>query len=524
MGETRVDLQHLLEDLGDAYPGAIEETILTEIIANSLDSGATRIELTPDPASTTLTVVDNGRGMSRAVLRRYHDIAASTKTRGHGIGFAGVGIKLGLLVSDEVVTESRRDSSHIATAWRLASRQRAPWRWVDPPGRVTARGTAIHLKLQNPLSPLLEPGFLTATVQRHFAPLLDAQFAAILAAHYPHGVRFLVNGTAVTFRGPAAEHVPVSLRVGRKRKPGAVGYLLRAAEPLPEEQRGVSISSLGKVIKQGWDWLGLTPVDAERIGGLIEVPALAECLTLNKTDFLRTGARGGIYLRYRRALQEAVSAQLAAWGAEAREDDAAHKRRARPVERDLQALLLDLVSEYPLLASLVDRHPGGQRSLPVGRAGSGSSRSGLLAGMHAEPVGMEPELTQSESPGSDAPQPPAQEAQPPASLPATPEGPAAPLQGRVARRPGRYSLSIQFEHRPDDSALGRLVESTVWVNDAHPAYERAVASRSEGYHLALTVAMTLAPLAVEAGQTHAFINTFLTHWGQTLGRKKRRQR
>ncbi len=33
MGETRVDLLHLLEDLRDAYPGSIEETILTEISA-----------------------------------------------------------------------------------------------------------------------------------------------------------------------------------------------------------------------------------------------------------------------------------------------------------------------------------------------------------------------------------------------------------------------------------------------------------------------------------------------------------
>lgn len=38
-GETLVDLQHLLEDLRDAYPGAVEETILTELVANSLDAG-----------------------------------------------------------------------------------------------------------------------------------------------------------------------------------------------------------------------------------------------------------------------------------------------------------------------------------------------------------------------------------------------------------------------------------------------------------------------------------------------------
>src|SRR5207248_8147374 len=113
MGETRVDLLHLLEDLRDAYPGSIEETILTEIIANALDSGATQITFECDPSSSTLTTIDNGSGMRRRELARYHDIAASSKTRGQGIGFAGVGIKLGLLVCEEVVTETRRGKSHV---------------------------------------------------------------------------------------------------------------------------------------------------------------------------------------------------------------------------------------------------------------------------------------------------------------------------------------------------------------------------------------------------------------------------
>jgi C4-dicarboxylate-specific signal transduction histidine kinase len=108
MGETRVDLLHLLEDLADAYPGDLEETVLTEIIANALDSGTSSIALHSDPAAATLTVVDDGQGMSRAELRRLHDVAATAKARGEGIGFAGVGIKLGLLVSEEVLTETRR--------------------------------------------------------------------------------------------------------------------------------------------------------------------------------------------------------------------------------------------------------------------------------------------------------------------------------------------------------------------------------------------------------------------------------
>jgi HSP90 family molecular chaperone len=123
MGETRVDLLHLLEDLADAYPGDLEETILTEIVANALDSSASAIGIESDPVGATFTVVDNGRGMRRAELRRFHDIAASTKQRGEGIGFAGVGIKLGLLVSDEVLTESRRGktTSPRRGRWPVAS-------------------------------------------------------------------------------------------------------------------------------------------------------------------------------------------------------------------------------------------------------------------------------------------------------------------------------------------------------------------------------------------------------------------
>jgi len=96
VGETRVDLLHLLEDLRDAYPGALEETILTEIVANELDSGAGRIRLHTDAGRATLAVVDDGCGMRRQELARYHDVAASTKARGEGIGFAGVGIELSL--------------------------------------------------------------------------------------------------------------------------------------------------------------------------------------------------------------------------------------------------------------------------------------------------------------------------------------------------------------------------------------------------------------------------------------------
>ena len=244
-----------------------------------------------------MLVVDDGRGMQRRDLARYHDVAASTKQRGDGIGFAGVGIKLGLLVSSEVVTETRRGASHVATRWHLASRYRAPWKWIPPPGLVTARGTAVQLRLTNPLSPLLDAGYLEEALRRHFEPLFDAAFDEILRRHYGRGLRFEVDGRMlVPERAAARDRVAIPIRMGRRRIPSAVAVLERHDLPLPEERRGIAISTFGKVIRRGWDWLGLTPADPARVSGLIEAPDLAACLTLSKNDFIRTGTRGATYL------------------------------------------------------------------------------------------------------------------------------------------------------------------------------------------------------------------------------------
>ena len=338
MGETRVDLLHLLEDLRDAYPGPTEETILTEIIANALDSGARRIAIDTDASAPAVTIADDGAGMRRRELARYHDIAASTKVRGAGIGFAGV-------------------------------------------------------------------------------------------------------------------------------------------------------------------------------------PALAECLALNKIDFIRAGARGATYLAYRKAIQEAVSQQLAEWGDASESTERARRRGARPVERDLELVLADLADDFPLLASLVEQRAGGQRRLAVASPrASGDEAAGAR-------------LAAQEPAAASAPPQPAEAGDLPKAEPdsATATAPTSPAVGHVTggmRQPRavRYGLRIAFESRPEEPELAHLVESTVWVNEAHPAYRRAFASRSEGYHVAVAVALALAPLAVDPAKEHAFITAFLARWGAAIDRRKPRSR
>ena len=109
--------------------------------------------------------MDDGRGMQRRELARYHDVAASTKARGEGIGFAGVGIKLGLLVVARGGhgNEARRDARRDAMAPGVAASRAVEMdsaAWSDGP-----RGTAVRLTLTNQLSPLLDAGYLEEAVR-----------------------------------------------------------------------------------------------------------------------------------------------------------------------------------------------------------------------------------------------------------------------------------------------------------------------------------------------------------------------
>jgi hypothetical protein len=320
-----------------------------------------------------------------------------------------------------------------------------------------------------------------------------------------------------------SERSPLAIRLGRKRKPSAVGLLIREPNGLPEDQRGIAISTYGKVIKRGWDWLGVTPLSPETIGGAFEAPELAGCLTLNKGDFIRSGVRGATYIAYRRAIQAVVSRQLAEWGNATDAAGDSRRRVARPLERDLENVLVDLADDFPMLASLVEHRLGGQRKLPMYRAsGASDAHAVIAASIAAAAEGNGSGSSSNPSVSSETEHvgvvPTGESidhaAQATGALPSTPG----------IRRPARYGLAVQFESRTGESELARLVESTVLINEAHPAFRRAVASRSEGYHLAVAVAMALSPLAVQPAEEHGFITAFLSRWGELLDGASSRRR
>ena len=72
MAEPRVDLLHLLEDLRDAYPHSLEETILIELAANARGSAAT-------PTSAGTSACDEGICSARATPRIAHIAKMSSR-------------------------------------------------------------------------------------------------------------------------------------------------------------------------------------------------------------------------------------------------------------------------------------------------------------------------------------------------------------------------------------------------------------------------------------------------------------
>ncbi len=500
MGQTRINLKHLLEDIRDSYPFPEEETIITELVANALDSGASTVWFDPHPSRKTLTVRDDGQGMGRGSLKGYHDIASSTKVRGKGIGFAGIGAKLSLLICEAVTTESRSGRSHHATRWHLESPLKAPWRYVEPPGLVPegSNGTAVSFHLHSPHSRLLDIPWLEEVLRRHFEPLLHPRFVeAIYNRLRSSPFCFLVAGSLLEggaggFPPERSRFFPIHL--GARRTLAGFGWLGSSLDSLPDEKRGLGAATYGKVIKRGWEWLGIRPGNPERITGMIEIPGLAALLTTNKADFLKDSASLKQYYRYRKAVLKMVEPALAELG----EWEAAQNlspKKAYPSQREIEQVVAGLVGDFPELRPLLDSR---LRAIPGGGEGEEGKPPEEAAGP-AKTEAVQPEGAEKPSnppPGSEKP---AKEP-PPMEKADTPRKPAG--------------LRITFDLRPDRPELGWLSGTTVCVNQAHSAYRRAVQSRSESYHIAVTVAWVLSQYVEHEKSLSAFLNRFLEGWGK----------
>ncbi len=243
-----------------------------------------------------------------------------------------------------------------------------------------------------------------------------------------------------------------------------------------------------------------------KLTGIVEIPKLSEILTINKADFLKDAGSLQKYYRYRKAIQEAIEPILRDFGeiSEARERP---KKDLRPLEKELERVLENMLNDFPELNPL------------FGRKRKGEPVTGTIADPDAPEIGTITEgldiMTGTQGGGGEGAGIEATQGNMPGERiePGPPKTEAGRQHEGSRKRPG---LMIGFEDNENRQELGWLMESTVWINKGHPAYRRVINSDAENYHIVLSVAWVLSGYLEGEKSAQAFIDRFLSKWGSRI--------
>ena len=166
--ETDIFLRELISNASDACDRLRYEAIATPAL--TADGAAFAIRITPNSTAKTLTIADNGIGMSRQELIDNLGTVARSGTRafigklaeakdGAGlIGQFGVGFYSAFMVAERIEVVSRRAGSSEAFAWTSSGGAGFD---IAPAGETQAvglsRGTKIVLHLKDDVKKYVEP-------------------------------------------------------------------------------------------------------------------------------------------------------------------------------------------------------------------------------------------------------------------------------------------------------------------------------------------------------------------------------
>ena len=301
--ESSVNYKNLIEDLAQMYPDEVSEVIVSELLANSLDSGADCIEIIINPNENTLVVSDNGRGMSKSEFKQYHDFAAGLKRKGDSIGFAGVGAKISFNIACRVRTETRSRNFFGGSDWYFDSKRRLVWEDIQPEIIPEDRtGTRVEVFFPSDSDfPYNSERELANLIRHNYLPLLDERFLVLYESmgFYSKRTKFLINGQPLPVTRIDDEYSLEKRKdiypAKKNGNPIGFGFFGLASEeyPISENRCGVSLCTHGKVIKS--EFLKQYPGQyGPRILGIVEIPELVKFLNTSKSDFNRPRGRGKI--------------------------------------------------------------------------------------------------------------------------------------------------------------------------------------------------------------------------------------
>lgn len=496
---SRVNFRKLVRDLADMYDDATFDVVLTELVANALDAKATRISIDWDSERYVLVVGDNGHGMDSEAFAQYHDFAAELKTRGDGIGFAGMGAKISFNIADKVMTETRCDGAGSASDWRWHSDGSLRWNPMHS-DTLHADGTRVevHFRPDDDLR-IVDAKYLEAVLTRHYFPLFISDF---LRAYQRIGIysshpRFKVNGLHVPVddlvdRASLTSIEKVELRSGtRSIGWGAIG-VSREDGPIGDDSYGVLLCTYGKAIKP--ELFGLsTGLLGARLFGIVEIPELIQYITTNKTGLKGGPGRTTGLNRLLGPVRDELKSFLAQHGVTVAESR--RNRLSAKLERELTRMLRSLPELQDFDGLL-------RRSQRLRKSGD----EGIPTSPRTSPIASDT-VAKTES-GSDVPT----NSSNGTSRKGDEEG-KTPAKRQRSRN--KHGPRVAFEEHPARSETAWLESNTVVINSGHSAYRQRInqdQARLTYCMFAIGVALDKADL-VESNSSISYVDKFISAWG-----------
>lgn len=293
--ESGINFRNLIKDLADMYPEEVSDVVISELIANSLDAKASTISISYNREEKVLVFTDNGKGMEKSQFDEYHDFAASLKSRGTGIGFAGLGAKISFNVANQVITETKSDCFLGGSNWYLKSNKKLVWEEIEPK-HLKNNGTRVEIRFKtNANVSYSNSEDIIRIIKSQYLPLLDIRFLKLYkkTGIYPETLRFVVNGKIVEPLNCAKYYSLSKFReFTPKIKNKRIGYgymgLADKEYPVAENRCGILLCTYGKIIKS--ELFNQFPGQfGTKIFGMVEIKEFINFLTTSKNDFTRKG-------------------------------------------------------------------------------------------------------------------------------------------------------------------------------------------------------------------------------------------
>ena len=287
-----IKLLATLQSLLGMYEYDRMEVLVLEAVANGIDAGADTINIRFERSREKryITFHNNGVVMNETDFENYHTVSASTKKKGEGIGFAGVGAKIFMAAwpDAEIVTVTGEGNKVLVSRmWRErqeSNEDEVVWDSTtdgtsveDVAGHTISnheRGTTYRVRVP-------EEGY--AQLRKDLREILQFWFNGALVSKR---LSLIVEDVPVLPWKPTGRHFKKTSKHKDYRMPC---HIWVSNDEIPEDLRHVTYYVHGKRIKNDpVDWSGqLKPRYEKRVFCMADVTVIAGHLTTNKESFER---------------------------------------------------------------------------------------------------------------------------------------------------------------------------------------------------------------------------------------------